>query len=197
MVIELLPGPGGSDILQTGKGMRMSAVDQKSTAKAPRIALTRNELRSEHIAGPHIPWRRMGIYAALAIGFFLLRAVPMLMRSRENVVQRVSMQRELAWSQMENRLSEAVIDARRGDYEPARQTASDFFTALRNQLDNRTDTATSAAQRADLTSLLAQRDDIITLLARSDPAAADRLSNLYVAYRRTMSGVQPQNGRAS
>jgi hypothetical protein len=36
--------------------------------------------------------------------------------------------------------------------------------------------------------LLAGRDEIITLLARSDPASADRLSELYVAYRKAVGG---------
>jgi len=31
------------------------------------------------------------------------------------------------------------------------------------------------------------RDEIITLLARSDPASADRLSDLYVSYRKNMT----------
>ena len=35
--------------------------------------------------------------------------------------------------------------------------------------------------------LFAGRDEIITLLARSDPASADRLSDLYVAYRKVMN----------
>ena len=39
-----------------------------------------------------------------------------------------------------------------------------------------------------------QRDEIITLLARSDPAAADRLSDLYVSYRQAMTGAQPAAG---
>jgi hypothetical protein len=34
---------------------------------------------------------------------------------------------------------------------------------------------------------LAQRDELITLLARSDPASADRLTNLYVAYEKAMN----------
>ena len=35
--------------------------------------------------------------------------------------------------------------------------------------------------------LLTQRDEIITLLARGDPAAADRLSDLYGSYREIMN----------
>ena len=32
------------------------------------------------------------------------------------------------------------------------------------------------------------RDELITLLARSDSAAADRLADLFVAYRKIMNG---------
>jgi hypothetical protein len=34
------------------------------------------------------------------------------------------------------------------------------------------------------------------LLARNDPAAADRLSNLYASYRKTMSDVPYPGGNA-
>ena len=44
------------------------------------------------------------------------------------------------------------------------------------------------AQRQNMQPLFAGRDEIITLLARSDPASADRLSDLYVAYRKIMNG---------
>jgi hypothetical protein len=36
--------------------------------------------------------------------------------------------------------------------------------------------------------LFAGRDEIITLLARNDPASADRMSDLYVAYRKAVGG---------
>jgi hypothetical protein len=129
----------------------------------------------------------------LALSIFLIGAVPMWLKVRDKAADLAVVQRELGLSQMENDLSESVIDARRGDYEPARQTASDFFTGLRNQVDKESNPALSTNQRESLKGLLTQRDDIITLLARGDPAAADRLSNFYVAYRRTMSGVQPSN----
>jgi hypothetical protein len=32
------------------------------------------------------------------------------------------------------------------------------------------------------------RDNLITLLARSDPASADRLSDLYLSYQKAMGG---------
>ena len=128
----------------------------------------------------------------LALGFFLLGAVPMWLRARENVAERTVIRRELGLSRMENTLSEAVIDARNGEYEPARQTAGDFFTLLQNQMDRDVNSPLSTPQRETLAPLLSQRDDIIKSLATNDPAAADRLSNLYFSYRKIMGDVQPE-----
>jgi hypothetical protein len=36
--------------------------------------------------------------------------------------------------------------------------------------------------------LFAGRDELITLLARNDPAAADRMTDLFVAYRKIVNG---------
>jgi hypothetical protein len=143
-----------------------------------------------------IPWRRVGIYAGIALLFLLLGAVPIWLRAYNFATQRDLAQRELGISQMENQLSESVIRARLGDYEPARQAASDFFTTVRHQVDLGEASAFSQAQRDQLSSLLTQRDDIITLLARSDPAAADRLSDFYVKYIDITKAVQPEATRA-
>ena len=78
------------------------------------------------------------------------------------------------------------MDARRGDYEPARQATSEFFTKLRTEVDRGGDTVITEAQRSNLTSVFATRDDTITLLARSDPASADRLMDLYNKYRQVL-----------
>ena len=142
-----------------------------------------------------VDWKRIGVYAAVAVTIFLLGLIPMWLKAGSAVSQRDAARHELQLSQIQNTLAGATIDARRGEYEPARQMASDFFTTLRTQIDN--DTATSAltpAQRDRVRPLLTQRDEIITLLARSDPAAADRLSDLYVSYRQAMTGAQPAAG---
>ena len=89
---------------------------------------------------------------------------------------------------MQNNLASAAIDARRGDYEPARQAASQFFTSLRAEMDKGDTSNYTQAQRQGMQPLFAGRDELITLLARSDPASADRLADLFVAYRKIMSG---------
>jgi hypothetical protein len=94
---------------------------------------------------------------------------------------------------MQNMLASAAVDAERGEYEPARQEASDFFTALREHLDkNGNGEALSTAQREGLKPLLNERDDLITLLARNDPAAGPRLLEMHSAFRRAISGAPPE-----
>jgi hypothetical protein len=139
-----------------------------------------------------INWKRLGVYLAIALALFLLGLIPMWLKARTAASQRDAAQQELRLSQMQNKLSAATLDARRGDYEPARQMASDFFTTLRAQIDTGEDaSAITSSQRERVRPLLDQRDDIITLLSRSDPAATDRLSDLYVSYRQAMSSAPP------
>jgi hypothetical protein len=130
--------------------------------------------------------RRVTIYAVLLLMGFLLGFVPMWLKYRESSASLSEAEQQLKPAKRQNTLASAVIDARRGDYEPARQAASDFFTSLRAETDRGNESALSQAQRDGVQALFKQRDEIITLLARGDPAAADRLSDLYVSYRKIM-----------
>lgn len=127
--------------------------------------------------------KRVGIYLAAALAIFLLGLGPMWLKARGAAAQRDAARRELRLSQTQVMLASAAIEARRGEYETARQTASDFFTALRAEIDAGGDSPLSPRQREATAPLLNRRDEIITLLARSDPASAERLSDLYVSYR--------------
>ena len=130
--------------------------------------------------------RRFGIYAAVLLAGLLLGFIPMWLKARECSSSLAKAEQQLSLARMQNNLASAVIDARRGDYEPARQTASQFFTALRAETDRGEASNLTRAQRDGVQSLFNGRDEIITLLARSDPAAAERLSDLYVSYRQLM-----------
>lgn len=163
-----------SEVMNTQDDDKQGA-DTVSDTKTPRTA------------------RRIGIYFAIALIIFLAGLVPMWLKARESAKQRDTAQRELRLSQMQNALSAAAIDARRGEYETARQTASDFFTSLRSQVEGGTESALTESQRQSVNPLLNRRDELITLLARSDPASADRLSDMYVAYRKAMSSAPPQS----
>ena len=131
--------------------------------------------------------QRAGVYALVVLIVFLLGFVPMWIKARSCASDRAAVEQKLAVAQLQNGFASAVIDARRGDYEPARVAASQFFTSLLAEVNKGEDSALNAAQRAGVQPLFSQRDDIITLLARSDPAAADRLSDLYASYRKIMS----------
>ena len=132
--------------------------------------------------------RRIGIYAVVLLIVFLLGFVPMWMKARSSRIALTGVEQRLSLAQIQNSLAASVIDARRGDYEPARVAASQYFTSLLAEANKGEDSALNAAQRAAVQPLFAQRDEIITLLARSDPAAADRLSDLFASYRKIMGG---------
>lgn len=135
---------------------------------------------------PAIP--RFIIYVGVLLVVFLLGFVPMWLKARATTASLADTERQLMLVRMQSDLAAAVIDARRGDYEPARQAASQFFTSLRAEIDKGDTSNFTQAQRQSMQPLFAGRDEIITLLARSDPASADRLSDLYVAYRKIMNG---------
>lgn len=137
----------------------------------------------------NIPWKRVAVYVALAVGFFLIGLIPMALRARQYAEEREAAQHEVRLKQMEIQLAAAVINADRGEYEPARQTASDFFTSLRSQIDRGAESDLSNVQRERLKGLLSERDHVITLLARSDPAAVTHLSNIYATYQKAMNDV--------
>jgi hypothetical protein len=132
--------------------------------------------------------RRYGIYAAVLLVVFLLGLIPMWLKARTASSSLAETEHQLVLVKMQNDLASAVIDARRGDYEPARQAVSRFFSSLSADLDKGDSSNYTEAQRNSMRPLLAGRDELITLLARSDPASADRLSDLYLAYRKIMNG---------
>ena len=146
---------------------------------------------SDGVLSPAV--KRLGVYAAAALVIFLAGLVPMWLKASDAASQRDAARRELQLSRMQNMLASAAVDAERGEYEPARQEASDFFTALRERLDKNSNGETlSTAQRESLKPLLNERDDLITLLARNDPAAGPRLLEMHAVFRRAISGAPPE-----
>ena len=126
--------------------------------------------------------QRLAICATVALAAFLLGFLPMWLSARTRASERDAAQQALRLAEIENALGAAAIRARRGDYEPAREAASSFYTNLQAELD-RPDSGVAVPAHDALRALLAERDELITLLARSDAAAAERLANSYVAYR--------------
>ncbi|HEV2801053.1 MAG TPA: hypothetical protein VGW12_11180 [Pyrinomonadaceae bacterium] len=131
--------------------------------------------------------RRVGLYAALVLVAFLVGFVPMWLKARESGNQLAAAERTLALARLQNNLASAALDARRGDYEPARQAASQFYTSLQADIDKGDDSSLTPAQREAAKALFTGRDQIVTWLARSDPAAADGLSDVYASFRKIVS----------
>jgi hypothetical protein len=131
-----------------------------------------------------IPWRRVALFATLALGFFLLGFAPMWLKATRAIEQRDAAQRGVRLGQLQNTLAAALIEVQRGQYEPARQLTSDFYTDLRRQVDSDNGALLTSGEREGFRSLLAERDELITLLARSDGAAQDRLFAVYSTYNK-------------
>ncbi|MEO7889697.1 MAG: hypothetical protein ABIW19_06800 [Vicinamibacterales bacterium] len=127
--------------------------------------------------------QRFATYVTVVFAAFLLGFVPMWLAARTRANERNAAEQALRLAEIENAIAAAAIQARRGDYESARKAASTYYTNLRAELD-RAGSGFAASQHDALRALLAERDQMITLLARSDPAAAERLANTYVSYRR-------------
>lgn len=132
--------------------------------------------------------QRVLIYAGVLLIVFLLGFVPMWLKARAANSRLAETEGQLTLARIQNNLASAVIDARRGEYEPARQAVSQFFTTMQAEIAKENSSSYTQAQRQQLQQLFAGRDELITLLARSDPASTDRLTDLFVAYRKMTSG---------
>ncbi len=131
--------------------------------------------------------RRIVNYFLLLLAVFLLGFIPMWLKSLENSTRLSDAERQLNLAVMQNALASAVIDAKRGDYERARQSVSEFFSSLQAENGKGNNSALSRPQREETQPLLTRRDEIITLLARSDPASAELLTEAYLSYRNAMN----------
>lgn len=151
---------------------------------AGQHAASKNNVLGPRISALAIPWKRVALYATIAAGFFLLGFVPTWFKATSAIEQRDAAQRAVRLAQLQNTLAAAVIEVQQGEYEPARQLTSDFYTNLRRQLDGDRGSLFTPVQHEGLSSLLGERDNLITLLARSDPAATDRLVNVYSTYNK-------------
>ena len=88
-------------------------------------------------APPQRGLRRILVFLILLLAVFLLGFVPMWVRARDQNALRLKAEHSLTITRLERDLGAATIDARRGEYEAARQEASAFYTAARFELDQR------------------------------------------------------------
>ena len=138
----------------------------------------------ERLSELSVPWKQIALYVTLCLGFFLLGFVPMWLKAGHAMEQRDAAQREVRLGQLQSTLASALIKVERGEYEPARQLTSEFYTNLRGQIDADDTSIFTLSQREKLRPILHERDDLITLLARSDPAGVDRLYSIYLSYHK-------------
>jgi hypothetical protein len=117
----------------------------------------------------------------LLVGF-----IPMWLRARQRTTERDQVLQKLQTSELKDQLSAAALDSRRGQYETARQELSAFFNSLDAVMNRKNDPDITPEKLKSIEPTLSQRDNLITLLARSDPASADRLSDLDLAFRKAV-----------
>src|SRR5688500_20306276 len=110
-------------------------------------APSKSNVLSTRISSLAIPWKRVALYATIAIGFFLLGFLPMWFKSSGAIEQRDAAQRGVRLAQLKDTLAAAVIDVQRGQYEPARQLTSDFYTNLRREIEIDTGSLFAPEQR--------------------------------------------------
>ena len=63
---------------------------------------------------------------------------------------------------------------------------------MQSEMNSSDPQALTAQERTQIPALLSGRDEVITLLSRGDPASADRVSDIYVAYRAITAAEQKQ-----
>jgi len=127
-------------------------------------------------------WQVWLIRIGLLVLAFLLGFVPMWLSNRQLSANLADRDKELRRGRIQNTLTAATIYVRRGEYETARQNTSSFFTEVRAEIDKGDAGILNEQERIGLNRVMAERDEVITLLSRNDPAASERLSNMFVEY---------------
>ena len=122
---------------------------------------------------------------------FLFGMIPMWLQAHGLKSELDTANHELRFNQWQNALASATIDARRAEYGPALQSASKFFNEVTLEIAKPAKSDFTPAQIEKIKALLAPRDEVITLLARSDPAAADKLAAMHVAFRTAIAPEAP------
>lgn len=121
------------------------------------------------------------------LGTFLIGFVPMRLKSSRLNDELFRAQSHARVEPMQLTFANAALDARHGDYEPARRGMTSCFNLVTAELDRGIGSGLPPSASEGLKPLLTQRDDLITLLARGDPASAERLATAYADLRKTSS----------
>lgn len=130
-------------------------------------------------------------WALALIVVFLLGFVPMWLQYREANNANEMIRKDLRRADVSRQLLTSIVEARAGEYEQARQNASDFFTNLDAEIKRGDEGNLKAGERENLKAVFTNRDNIITMLAQRDPAASERLMDIYQIYKGTIDTAKP------
>lgn len=129
---------------------------------------------------------KLGIIAVVLIIVFLAGFIPMWLKANKEAEAHSNTTKMLTRSEISNLIAIAIVEARRGEYESARQKTSDFYTRLDAQIQSGASSAYSSVQNESLKAAFSNRDMIITLLAQRDPASVERLNDIYLIYQKAV-----------
>ncbi len=131
--------------------------------------------------------RRWGIYALILLVVFLLGLIPMWLQKRQVSNDLETTQKQLRKSEIKGLLTTAIVESKRGEYEPARKATSDFYTRLRAEIDKGERSALTNEEHGKLKTIFDNRDSTITMLAQRDQASTERLTDIYVTYQQSVA----------
>ncbi len=130
--------------------------------------------------------KRWAIYALILLVIFLAGLIPMWLQKREVSQELEATQKQLRKSEIKSLLTTAIVESKRGEYEPARKDTSDFFTRLNAEIDKVEESALTKDERGKLKTIFDTRDSTITMLAQRDQASVERLTDIYVTYQKAV-----------
>ena len=137
---------------------------------------------------------KLAVICAVVIIAFLVGFVPMMVQKWKVQDELTSTQKQLRRSEIKGLLTTAIVEAKRGEYEQARQNASSFFTRLDvEQKAEENERFLKAEEISKLGPIFTERDAIITMLAQRDPASVERLTNIYSAFMEATVTANPQS----
>lgn len=135
---------------------------------------------------------KIGIIGVVLVIVFLAGFIPMWIKANKEAEAHSNTTKMLTRSEISNLIATAIVEARRGEYESARQKTSDFYTRLDAQIQVGESSAYSSVQNESLKAAFSNRDMIITLLAQRDPASVERLTDIYLNYQKAVGETVSQ-----
>ncbi len=122
--------------------------------------------------------QKIALGAALLIVVFLIGYVPSCVSARSAQQQRAQLESRLRLSDLRGRLGMASYEANRNNYANAMQFSTEFYTGLRDLIED-TEDQTAKKKMQDM---MTRRDEITTNLAQADPAVKEKLSAMYAEF---------------